>query len=141
VFSIMETNIKKIKLWLFVVMRNNWFVWSLIYFSFIDLLIFIVTKLEDLLIWHESNVEISWPSPWARNQGKSLQKCKPKMKPMSHILCSQECRRVWGNEPTHSQVDSHFGTWSPNRLLNLQRMIVGIKTHWSEKFLIPLESS
>jgi hypothetical protein len=28
----------------------------------------------------------------------------------SHISCSRECRRVWGNELTHSQVGSHFGT-------------------------------
>jgi hypothetical protein len=53
-------------------MCNNWFVWFLIYFSFIDLLIFTVTKLEDLLIWHESNVEVSQPSSWACDQGKGL---------------------------------------------------------------------
>ncbi len=71
----------------FVVMCNNWFVWFFIYFSFVDLLIFIVTKLEDL-IWHESNVEMSWPSPWARNESKSLQRCRLKVKPRNHILCS-----------------------------------------------------
>jgi hypothetical protein len=26
------------------------------------------------------------------------------MKPRSHISCYRECRRVWGNEPTHSQL-------------------------------------
>jgi hypothetical protein len=30
------------------------------------------------------------------------------MKPGNHISCSQKCRRVSGNEPTHSQVGSHF---------------------------------
>jgi hypothetical protein len=35
------------------------------------------------------------------------------MKPMSHISCSRECTRVWGNEPSHSQVNFHFGSWSP----------------------------
>jgi len=32
-----------------------------------------------------------------------------------------------GNEPPHSQVNSHFGSWSPDGLLNLQRAIVGVK--------------
>jgi hypothetical protein len=26
----------------------------------------------------------------------------------SHISCSQECKRVWGNEPPHFSVSSHF---------------------------------
>jgi hypothetical protein len=26
---------------------------------------------------------------------------------------SRECGRVWGNELTHSQLGSHFGSWSP----------------------------
>jgi hypothetical protein len=34
-------------------------------------------------------------------------------KPGSHISCSQECKRVWGSELSHSQVNSHFGSWSP----------------------------
>jgi len=44
------------------------------------------------------------------------------------------------NEPTHSQVGSHFGSWSPDGLLNLQRVIVGVKTHWIEEFFISLET-
>jgi hypothetical protein len=31
---------------------------------------------------------------------------------------SWECERVWGNEPTHSQVDSHFRSWNPHGILN-----------------------
>jgi hypothetical protein len=34
------------------------------------------------------------------------------MKPESHISCSRECRKVWGNEPPHSKVSSHFGNWT-----------------------------
>ncbi len=30
----------------------------------------------------------------AHDQGKGLQRCGPKVKPMSHISCSHECRRV-----------------------------------------------
>ncbi len=29
---------------------------------------------------------------------------------------SQKCRRLWRNEPTHSEVGSHFGSWSPEFL-------------------------
>jgi hypothetical protein len=54
---------------------------------------------------------------------------------------SRECDRVWGNEPTHFQVNSHFGNWNPCGLLIFQRVISKVKTHWIEKFLIPLESS
>jgi hypothetical protein len=44
-------------------------------------------------------------------------------------------------EPPHSQMDSHFGNWTPDGLSNLQRAIAGVKTHWIETFLISLESS
>ncbi len=57
----------------------------------------------------------------------------------SHISCSWECRKVWGNKPPHSQVSSHFGNLSLDRLSNLQIAIEGVKTHWIEKFLIPLK--
>jgi hypothetical protein len=49
--------------------------------------------------------------------------------------------RIWENggiEPPHSQVNSHFGSWSHDGLPNLQRTIVGVKTHWIKKFLISL---
>ncbi len=58
----------------------------------------------------------------------------------SHILCSRECRRMWSNEPSHYQVNSHFGSWSPNGLPNFQKAILGVKTHWIEKFFISSES-
>ncbi len=48
-------------------------------------------------------------------------------------------QRVWGNEPSHSQVTSHFGSWSPNELLNLQRVIARVKTHWFEEFFTLLK--
>jgi hypothetical protein len=61
------------------------------------------------------------------------------MKPGSHISCSRKCGRVWRNEPPHSQVNSHFGSWNPNGLPNFQRAIIKVKTHWNEEFLISLE--
>jgi len=76
---------------------------------------------------------------WACDQGKDLQRCKPRMRPKSHISCSQECSRMWGNEPTHSQMGSHFRGWTPNGFPNVQRVIVGVKKHWIGKIFIPLE--
>jgi hypothetical protein len=31
----------------------------------------------------------------------------------------QSVQRVWRNEPSHSQMNSHVGSWSPNGLPNL----------------------
>jgi len=72
---------------------------------------------------------------------KGLRRCIPRVKFESHISCFRECRRVWENKPSHSQVNFHFGSWSPDGLLNLQRAIVGVKIHWIESFLIPLKNS
>jgi hypothetical protein len=35
---------------------------------------------------------------------KGLQRREPRMKTSNHISCSWECRRMWGNEATHSHV-------------------------------------
>jgi hypothetical protein len=51
---------------------------------------------------------------------------------------------VWENVrewTPHSQVNSHFGNWSHNRLQNFQKMIRGVKTHWIKEFIISLEIS
>ncbi len=48
----------------------------------------------------------------ALDQGKGLQGCRPRGRFGSHITCSQECKE-WGHEPSHSQVNSHVGSWSP----------------------------
>ncbi len=53
---------------------------------------------------------------------------------------AQEWRKVWGNEPSHSQGAPTLGIWSPDGLLNLRRTIAWVKTQWIEKFLISLES-
>ncbi len=41
----------------------------------------------------------------------------------------------------HSQMGSHFGSWSLNGLPNFQKTIIGVKTHFFGKFLTPLKSS
>ncbi len=58
----------------------------------------------------------------------------PRRKLGGHISCSRECKKMWRNEPSHSQVNSYFGSWSSNGLPNLQRAIVSVKIHWIKKF-------
>jgi hypothetical protein len=57
----------------------------------------------------------------------------------SHLMLPG-VQRVWGNEPSHSQVNSHVGSWSPNGLLNFQNAIARVKTHHLEKKFISLKS-
>jgi hypothetical protein len=37
-------------------------------------------------------------------------------------------------------MNFHFGSWNPNGLLNFQRAIVGVNSHWIEEFFILLEN-
>jgi hypothetical protein len=46
-----------------------------------------------------------------------------------------------GSEPSHSQREFNFGSWSPGALPNLQKEISGAKIPWLEEFFISLESS
>jgi hypothetical protein len=68
-----------------------------------------------------------------------LARVRAKTKLRSRISCTRECKRVWGKKPSHSQVNSHVGSWSPSGLSNFQRAIVGVKTQWIERFFISLE--
>jgi len=43
-------------------------------------------------------------------------------------------------EPSHTQVNFHFGNWSAGGFLNVQRAIVRVKTQWLEEFCVSLES-
>jgi len=55
-----------------------------------------------------------------------------------HALGSaNECE---GMKP-HSQVSSHFGSWSPSGLPNFQKTITRVKTHCIKKIVISLERS
>jgi hypothetical protein len=45
------------------------------------------------------------------------------------------------NEHSHSQVNSHFGSWSPDGLSNLKKAISRVNTHWIGEFLISFEKS
>jgi hypothetical protein len=70
---------------------------------------------------------------------QGLAKVRAKSEPKSHISCSREYKRVRGNDPPHSQMNSHFGSWSPDGFLNLQRAISKVKTHWIETLPISLK--
>jgi hypothetical protein len=43
------------------------------------------------------------------------------------------------NGHSHSQVNSHFGSWSPGGLSNLQRVIARVKTHFIKELFISLK--
>jgi hypothetical protein len=93
------------------------------------------------------------PSLGLTTKSKGLQGCEPKgssrvkARRRSPGVTSQtpgsvrKCEGVWGNEPSHSQGNSHFGRWSPGGLPKLQRAIAGVKTQWLVAFFISLESS
>jgi hypothetical protein len=77
----------------------------------------------------------------ARDQSKGLEKAWAKSEARESCAQSQECRKVWGNEPTHSQVGSHFWSWSLDGLPSFYKAISRVKTHWIEYIFIPLKSS
>jgi hypothetical protein len=66
------------------------------------------------------------------------------MQRLAKVWAKNEAQEVWENvrewTPT-PQVNSHFGSWSPDGLSNFQKAIIGVKTHWIEEFLMSLESS
>jgi hypothetical protein len=49
------------------------------------------------------------PSLALMTKAKGLTRLQAKKKARSHIACSRKCRKVWGNEPSHSKGNSHFG--------------------------------
>jgi hypothetical protein len=50
----------------------------------------------------------------SRPRQRGLQGCGPR-EAGSHITYSRECKKVWGSEPSHSQMNSHVGSWSLER--------------------------
>jgi hypothetical protein len=59
----------------------------------------------------------------------------------------QRLARAWAkksvreceDEDSHSQMSSHFGSWTSGGLLNFWKVIVKVKTLCIEKFFISLE--
>jgi hypothetical protein len=48
---------------------------------------------------------------------QGVARCGARGKPENHISCSWECKRVWRNEPSHSQMNSHLKNWSPKWII------------------------
>jgi hypothetical protein len=57
---------------------------------------------------------------------QGVARLRAKREAESHAECSWECKRMWGNRPSHSQGNSHFGSFGG--LPNFQSAIVGVKT-------------
>jgi hypothetical protein len=77
-----------------------------------------------------------------QKHGKCVsQKCNPRVTLALLGERRSVWRNVWRNEPTHSQVDFHFGSWSPYGVLNFWRASLGFKTHWIKNFFIKLKCS
>jgi hypothetical protein len=66
------------------------------------------------------------------DQGKGLQEVEPRERPRNVGECE--------DEHSHSQVNSHVGSWSPIGLSNLQKVIAKVKTPHLEKFFISLKN-
>jgi hypothetical protein len=64
------------------------------------------------------------------------------LQPRQRFIRAQAKRSVreCENEDSHSQMSSHFGSWSLGGLLNLQRVIAKVKTPCIEEFFISAES-
>jgi hypothetical protein len=74
-----------------------------------------------------------------RQRGRKVASQKGAQESFRMLLGVQE--RASGNEPSHSQREFNFGSWSLGALLNLQKDILGVKIPCLEEFFIPLESS
>jgi hypothetical protein len=59
-------------------------------------------------------------------------------RPRQRLARAQAKRNVreCEDEDSHSQASSHFGSWSPDGLPNLQRVIIEVKTPRIEEFFI-----
>jgi len=53
---------------------------------------------------------------------------------------AREWKKVWGNEPSHSQKSFHFGSWSPGGLPNVQRAISRVKNQWLKEFFYTIRN-
>jgi hypothetical protein len=81
------------------------------------------------------------PSLRLVTKAKGVARLQAKREPGSHSECSRECKRMGGSEPSHSQREFNYGSWSPGAFPNLQKEISKVKTPWMEFFFIPLENS
>ncbi len=108
------------------------------------------TMLINVAHWYMPNCQnslVSQPQPWVHDQGKGLQGCRARgrLGVTSHAPRSAKSVR---NEPSHSQMNSHCGSWSPKWTfkwifkwtLESSEHNCRVKSHLFEKFFMSLES-
>jgi hypothetical protein len=71
------------------------------------------------MVWISSSIECRNSNLGLATKAKGLQEGETRRRPGRRILYSWECRRVWENEPSHSQGNSHLGSWSLEGFPNL----------------------
>ncbi len=83
------------------------------------------------------NVKYKCRNPSLRlvTKAKGLQGCGPRLSSRVTFSCPRECKRVGGKEPSHSQMNSHVGSWNLKGLPNVQRAIARLKPNGSRSFL------
>jgi hypothetical protein len=70
---------------------------------------------------------------WPKQRG--LQGCRPKGSLGVTTTCSWKCRKVWGNESSHSQGNSHFGKWNPVAFWIFRRRLQGSKLNGLRSYI------
>jgi hypothetical protein len=60
-----------------------------------------------------TDLECQNPTLWARDQGKGAGRWRAKREIRESLHMLPRVQRVLGNEPSHSQMNSHVGSWSP----------------------------
>jgi hypothetical protein len=72
-------------------------------------------------------------------QGVARLRAKRETRESRHMLPGVQ--RVWGHEPSHSQVNSHVGKWSPEWTPKVLERNYKVKTAQFEAFFVSSKSS
>jgi hypothetical protein len=86
------------------------------------------SKKLEFLYFHDPNFGFATKAKAWKSVG---QECNPRI--------TFALSRMWGTEPTCSQMDSHFESWNPYGISNFQRDISRAKTHWIKELFISLD--
>ncbi len=78
---------------------------------------------------------LSQPQPWARDQSKGLQGCRPRRKPRSHTTCSESVRKCEGMNPHTLKGASTLGVGVPVDSQIFKRRLQGPKLNGLRSFL------
>jgi hypothetical protein len=107
----------------FCLITNFWLVYNTFY-TYVKTLLVVDTCVCNTFIVYVMTLALGL---WSRQEHGMVWADIVIRKSHSHF---HECKKMWGNEPTHSQVDSHFESWNLYEVTNIQRAIWGVKIHW-----------